>query len=67
MNNESIKPSVKIIEKQIPYALLQCTNLYPTPAKLIRLNDLNILKKVFPNLLLASQITLLTFIILWVR
>lgn len=47
---KSIKPSVKIIEKRrIPYALLQCTNLYPTPAKLIRLNDLNVLKKSFPK------------------
>ncbi len=47
---ETIKPSVKIIEKyKIPYALLQCTNLYPTPAKLIRLKDLCLIKKHFPK------------------
>ena len=47
---QTIKPSVKIFEKyRIPYALLQCTNLYPTPPKLIRLNDLSIIKKNFPR------------------
>ena len=46
----SVKPSVKIIEKhKIPYALLHCTNLYPTPDKLVRLNCMLQLKKAFPN------------------
>ena len=46
----SIKPAVKIIEKKgIPYALLHCTNLYPTPAKLVRLNCMLELKKKFPK------------------
>ena len=49
MNNlESIKIATKIIEKnKIPYALMHCTNLYPTPSKLIRLNAVSQLKKNF--------------------
>jgi N-acetylneuraminate synthase len=47
---DSIKPSVKIIKKaKIPLALLHCTNIYPTPAKLVRLNCINQLKKAFPS------------------
>ena len=47
---KSIKPSVKIFEKyKNPYALLHCTNIYPTPPHLIRLDDLKILKKHFPK------------------
>lgn len=47
---DSVKKSVKIIEKhRVPYALLQCTNLYPTPAHLVRLNSMLELKKNFPN------------------
>ena len=46
----SIKPAVKIIEsKKIPYALLHCTNIYPTPANLVRLNCILELKKKFPR------------------
>ena len=38
---ESIKPSVEIFRKyKTPYALMHCTNLYPTPDKLIRLNSI---------------------------
>ena len=44
---ESIAKAVKIIEKnKIKYALLHCTNLYPTPSKLIRLNAIDELKKI---------------------
>lgn len=47
---ESIRPSVEIFEKYgIPYALLHCTNLYPTPEKLIRLNSIRELSICFPN------------------
>lgn len=47
---ESVQISVKIIEKyKLPYALLHCTNLYPTPAKLVRLNCMLQLKKAFPK------------------
>tara|TARA_A100001015_G_C14991682_1_gene714244 strand:+ start:382 stop:1425 length:1044 start_codon:yes stop_codon:yes gene_type:complete len=47
---KSIKPAVKIIEKyKNSYALLHCTNIYPTPAHLIRLDDLQILRRNFPK------------------
>ena len=49
MNNiDSIKMSVKIFRKyKVPYALLHCTNIYPTPNELVRLNCLTELKKKF--------------------
>ncbi len=51
---ESIKPSVKIIRKfKVPYVLLQCTNIYPTPSNLIRLDSINTLKKEFPDALVG--------------
>jgi N-acetylneuraminate synthase len=47
---ESIRPSVELIRKaEIPYALLHCTNLYPTPEKLIRLGSITQLKNEFPD------------------
>ena len=47
---KSIKKAVKIIEShKISYALLHCTNLYPTPTKLIRLNAIDEIKKTFPK------------------
>ena len=46
----SIRPSVKILKKyKIPFALLHCTNIYPTPANLIRLDAIKVLKKYFPE------------------
>jgi N-acetylneuraminate synthase len=46
----SIKPSVEIFEfYKIPYALLHCTNIYPTPQNLIRLDAMLELKSNFPN------------------
>ncbi|MDG1051844.1 MAG: N-acetylneuraminate synthase family protein, partial [Flavobacteriaceae bacterium] len=51
---ESIKPSVKILEKyKVPYALMHCTNIYPTPTKLIRLQAISKLKDYFPNAILG--------------
>ncbi len=51
---DSIKPSVKIFEKyKIPYALMHCTNIYPTPTNLIRLQAISELKKFFPNAILG--------------
>jgi N-acetylneuraminate synthase len=51
---ESIKPSVKILEKyKIPYALMHCTNIYPTPTNLIRLQAISKLKETFPNAILG--------------
>ncbi|MYL62246.1 polyhydroxyalkanoate biosynthesis repressor PhaR [Bacillus hwajinpoensis] len=51
MNNiESIKKTVKILEDyKVPYALLHCTNLYPTPPRLVRLGGMQELQATFPN------------------
>jgi N-acetylneuraminate synthase len=47
---ESIRPSVEIFEDyKIPYALLHCTNIYPTPQNLIRLDAMLELRSSFPN------------------
>tara|TARA_A100001011_G_scaffold314891_1_gene333262 strand:+ start:25111 stop:26154 length:1044 start_codon:yes stop_codon:yes gene_type:complete len=44
----SIKKTVSIIRKYgIPFALLHCTNLYPTPFKYVRLDCITELKKNF--------------------
>ena len=51
---ESIKPSVEIFRKyKTPFALMHCTNLYPTPDKLIRLNSILDLKAAFPDAVLG--------------
>ena len=43
---EQIKPAVKIFRKyKTKFALLHCTNIYPTPPKLVRLNCIHELKK----------------------
>lgn len=47
---ESIGKAVRILEdKNIPYALLHCTNIYPTPPYLIRLNAIGQIMEAFPN------------------
>lgn len=47
---ESIKKTVEILERyNIQYALLHCTNLYPTPPHLVRLGGMLELQKHFPN------------------
>jgi N-acetylneuraminate synthase len=47
---ESVRPSVDILRKaNVPYALLHCTNVYPTPAELVRLGGIKILKEAFPD------------------
>jgi N-acetylneuraminate synthase len=47
---ESIKPSVEILRRNnIPFALLHCTNIYPTPPKLVRLGAVPLLKREFPD------------------
>lgn len=46
----SIKKTVEILEKyNIQYALLHCTNVYPTPPHLVRLGAIEELRKEFPN------------------
>jgi len=47
---DSIRPSVEIIRNaNVPFALLHCTNIYPTPPELVRLGALQILKDAFPD------------------
>ena len=47
---KSVKKSVNIIRKyKLPYAILHCTNIYPTPNKLVRLNCITDLQKNFPD------------------
>ena len=51
---DSIKPSVEIFRKyKTPYVLLHCTNLYPTPDKLIRLGGIAKLQEAFPDALVG--------------
>jgi len=51
MNNiSSIKKSVSIFRKyKIPYALLHCTSIYPTPYEKVRLGALSELRQAFPD------------------
>ncbi len=55
MNSIStIKPSVEIFRKyNNDFALLHCTNLYPTPINLLRLNAINELRFEFPDAILG--------------
>ena len=55
MNNiETIQPSVNLMEKyNIPYVLLHCTNIYPTPPNLVRLGGMQELQKHFPNAIIG--------------
>jgi N-acetylneuraminate synthase len=47
---ESITRAVEIFRKKgVPYALLHCTNVYPTPPELVRLGAINQLMEAFPD------------------
>lgn len=47
---DSIRPTVQILrEASIPFALLHCTNVYPTPPELVRLGAMQILQEAFPD------------------
>ena len=47
---ESVGRAVAIFHKyEVPYALLHCTNVYPTPPKLVRLGAMQELKENFPD------------------
>jgi len=47
---DSIRESVQILEDaDIQYALLECTNLYPSPAELVSLSGIQELRDAFPN------------------
>ena len=47
---ETVRPSVEILRKaKVPFALLHCTNVYPTPPELVRLGAMTRLKEAFPD------------------
>lgn len=47
---ESVRPAVEILRNaQVPFALLHCTNVYPTPPKLVRLGAMTELQAAFPD------------------
>jgi len=47
---ESVRPSVEILRTAgVPYALLHCTNVYPTPPELVRLGAIGKLREAFPD------------------
>ena len=47
---ESLARSVKILcDANIPYALLECTNLYPSPPEIVSLKGMLELAEAFPN------------------
>ena len=55
MNNiKSIKRAVDILDKyKVPYCLLHCTNIYPTPPSLVRLGGMEELQREFPNAIIG--------------
>lgn len=47
---ETIRASVEVLEKAgIEYALLECTNLYPSPPEIVSLRGVKDLHEAFPN------------------
>lgn len=47
---ESVRPTVEILRSyNVPYALLHCTNVYPTPPELVRLGAMTALREAFPD------------------
>ena len=47
---ESVRPSVEIMRKAgVPFCLLHCTNVYPTPPELVRLGAMTRLQQEFPD------------------
>ena len=53
-NIKSIKASVKIIkDANIDFALLECTNLYPSPPEIVSLAGISELKEAFPEALVG--------------
>ena len=50
----SIRPAVEILrQKKIPFALLHCTSMYPTPYEKVRLGALSGLREAFPDAVLG--------------
>ncbi|MSQ57862.1 MAG: polyhydroxyalkanoate biosynthesis repressor PhaR [Limnohabitans sp.] len=47
---ESMKPSVQVLDDaKIEYALMECTNLYPSPPEIVSLQGITQLQKAFPK------------------
>ncbi|MDE3877481.1 N-acetylneuraminate synthase family protein [Sinorhizobium meliloti] len=47
---ETIRASVEVLERSgVEYALLECTNLYPSPPEIVSLRGVTDLKTAFPN------------------
>jgi N-acetylneuraminate synthase len=47
---ESLRPSVAILDRaQISYALLECTNLYPSPPEIVSLKGVTEIRSAFPD------------------
>ncbi len=47
---ETVRPSVDILRAaNVPFALLHCTNVYPTPPELVRLGAMTKLREAFPD------------------
>jgi sialic acid synthase SpsE len=55
MNNiNSITPAVKILKKRkVPFALLHCVSMYPTPYGEVRLGSLNEIRENFKNVVIG--------------
>lgn len=50
----TVEPAVQILRsKNIPYALLHCTNLYPTPHELVRYGGMTDLSDAFPDAIIG--------------
>lgn len=51
---KSISKSVKILDNyKVEYALLECTNLYPSPPEIVSLSGITELKNNFPNAIIG--------------
>ncbi|MCB5184113.1 N-acetylneuraminate synthase family protein [Methylobacillus gramineus] len=47
---ETIAPTVNILRQaKVPFALLHCTNIYPTPPELVRLDAIQVIKNAYPD------------------
>lgn len=52
----SVKPAVAILRKhRVPFALLNCTSMYPTPYDRVRLGGIAALKKAFPDAVVGQS------------
>ena len=51
---DTIRPAVEIFrDARIPFGLLHCTNVYPTPPDLVRLGAIREIAEAFPDAVLG--------------